>query len=80
MFPLPGGYANVCDSKDAEEHGYSERNLGNKEVLNFFTEKLEHKKGYKMGSQHYTEKIYVYYIYVKIVREHKQLKEVVNLV
>jgi hypothetical protein len=73
MFPKPGGHANVCDSQDAEEHGYSERNL-RKKSFQFFTEKLRaQKKGYKMGSQHYTEKIYVYYIYVKIVREHKQL-------
>jgi hypothetical protein len=57
MFPLPGGYANVCDSQDAEEHGNSERNLGKKQVFIFLQKNLGHKKDYKMGSQHYTEKI-----------------------
>ncbi len=39
----------------------------------FYRKTWSTKKGYKMGSQHYREKIYMYYIYVKIVREHKQL-------
>jgi hypothetical protein len=49
MFPLPGGYANVCDSQDAEEHGYSKRNLGKKQVFNFLQKNLKHKKGLQNG-------------------------------
>jgi hypothetical protein len=71
MFPLPGGYANVCDSQDAEEHGYSKRNLG-KNKFSILYRKTWSKKNFLKWVRNSIQK-YMYNIYVKIVREHKQL-------
>jgi hypothetical protein len=75
MFPLPGGDANVCDSQDAEEHGYSKRNLGKKQVFNFLQKNFEHTKRVTKWVRNTIQKKYIciIYVYVKIVREHKQL-------
>ncbi len=65
MFPLPGSYANVCDSQDAEEHGYSERNLGKNNISIFYRKTWSTKKATKWVRNTIKKKyICVYCVYI----------------